>query len=107
MSEFRVIIIDEENEELIKNEMIDEELVEALSEMIDGEDIESCECEGCEEVCNRISEMLFQETGIEMDDHDSMLQALEGLRLVKKENGGKVKKVVKKGGNGNGGKKEK
>ena len=92
---YRQIIIDEDNGELLKNETFDEEY-------------EDESCEGCEEICGRVSEML-EEAGIETEDHDEMLEALEGMKLVKKDNGngnGK-KKIVKKNGNRNGGKKEK
>jgi len=119
MMECRVLVINEETEEVMKNERIDEEFAQSIVDMIDcGDDNESCECGGCEEVCNWVGGML-EEAGIDECDHEEMLEALEGMRLVKKEsgngNGGKkVVKVVKKekvvkgnGGkeNGNGGKK--
>ncbi len=82
---YRMIIIDEENDELLKNEVFDEEY-------------EDESCEGCEEVCDKVSEMLM-DAGIETDDHEEMIEALDGMRLVKKENGNGRKIVKKNGGN--------
>ena len=84
---YRQIIIDEENQELLKNELFDEEY-------------EDESCEECEEVCSRVSDML-EDVGIITNDHECMLEALENMKLVKKENG--RKKMLKV----NGGKKEK
>lgn len=98
VSECRIVVINEETEELIINELINEELADDIVEMVEEGEVETFE--ECANVCDKVSEML-SEAGIETEDHDEMIAGLDGLKLVKKEegNGGNGKKrVVKKNG---------
>lgn len=104
---YRVIVIDESDEDehvLMLNEEVEEDVADAVVEMVEEGEIETFE--DCSTVCNCITEML-KEAGVAAEDHDAMIEELEGMRLVKKvvegekeekRNGGngKKKKVVKK-----------
>ncbi len=83
MKECRIIIINEESGELLKNELIEEELADQIYGVVEDGFIENYE--GCETICSNISKML-EDAGIKADgDHEEMLDALEDLKLVKKK----------------------
>lgn len=104
MSEYRVILIDEENGDLLTNELIDGELVSRIAEIIEnGYEGEGSECE---RVCSQVSFML-EEAGVDTDNHDEMIEELEDMVLVKKskkpekkvepeKKGIKIKRKIKK-----------
>lgn len=91
MKECRVIIIiNEETGELLKNELIGEELADQISGIVEEGFIETYE--QCETVCSNVSKML-DDAGISTEDHDEMIEELEKLKLVKKDV--EDKKVIK------------
>jgi len=94
----RVLIINEETQELIENKLINEELADQISGIVEDGFIETYE--ECEIVCSTVAEML-DDAGIDTDGHDDMLKELEDLKLVKKDvnpesNKKKIKKIKPK-----------
>jgi len=81
--EYRIIIIDEENGELLTNELIDEELSEQITGIVEDGEIDNYE--ECETVCSEVLSML-EKIGIDTDgDHDLILKELKKMMFVKKE----------------------
>ena len=94
MKECRIIIINEETGDLLKNELIEEDLADQISGIVEDGFVDNYE--ECETICSTVTSML-DNIGIATEDHDEMISELEDLKLVKKENGnGKVKKKVLK-----------
>ncbi len=108
--EYRIIIIDEENGELLTNQVVDEEDGERLAAIVEnGFEDDDCSCSSdyseCERVCGQVVLML-EDAGIDTDNHDEMIEQLEYMKLVKKEvkpeyksvkkTKGKIEKVEKK-----------
>ena len=91
----RVLIINEETQELIENKLINEELADQISGIVEDGFIETYE--ECEIVCSTVAEML-DDAGIDTDGHDDMLKVLKDLKLVKKDvntESNKTKKPIK------------
>lgn len=83
MKEYRIIIVkDEESGELLKNELIDEELADQIAGIVEDGEVDNYE--ECEQVCSQVAKML-DDAGISTEDHDEMLDALGDLKLVRKE----------------------
>ncbi len=82
MKECRIIIIHEESGELLKNDLIDEELADQISGILEDGYIENYE--GCETICSNVSKML-EDAGIKAEGHEEMIDALEDLKLIRKE----------------------
>lgn len=82
MKECRIIIINEESGELLKNELIEEELADQISGIVEDGFIETYE--QCETICSNVTKML-DDAGIDTDNHDEMIDALGDLKLVRKE----------------------
>ncbi len=82
MKECRIIIINEESGELLKNELIEEELADQITGIVEDGFVDTYE--QCETICSNVSKML-EEAGIEADEHEEMIDALEDLKLVKKK----------------------
>lgn len=80
-NEYRIILIDEENGDLLTNQLIDEEVAERMAAIVE------CGFEGegseCERVCSQVASML-EDAGIDTDNHDEMIEELEDMVLVKK-----------------------
>jgi len=97
VEEVRVLIINEETQELLKNELIEEELADQIAVIIEDGFVENYE--DCEVVCSAVAKML-DFIGIETENHDDMIKELEDLKLVKKDvnpesNKNKEKKIKK------------
>lgn len=82
MKECRIIIISEETGDLLKNELIEEDLADQISGIVEDGFVDNYE--ECEEVCSTVAKML-DEIGISTEDHDEMIKELEDLKFVKKE----------------------
>ena len=82
MKECRIIIINEESNELLKNELIEDDLADQIAGIVEDGFIENYE--ECEQVCSQVTKML-DEVGISTEDHDEMIDALGDLKLVRKD----------------------
>lgn len=82
MKECRILIIDEENGELLKNELIDEELADQIAGIVEDGEVDNYE--GCEQVCSEVVSML-NEAGISTENHEEMIDALGELKLIRKK----------------------
>ena len=82
MKECRIIIINEETGDLLKNELIEEDLADQISGIVEDGFVENYE--ECELICSRVFKML-DNIGIVTEDHEEMIKELEDLKLVKKE----------------------
>jgi len=98
VEEVRVLIINEGTQELIENKLINEELADQISGIVEDGFIETYE--ECEIICSMVTELL-DEIGISTEDHDEMIKELKDLKLVKKDvnpesNKKKIKKIKPK-----------
>lgn len=83
MKECRILIINEESGELLKNELIEEELADQIAGIVEDGFVDNYE--QCETICSNVSKML-EDAGIKADvDHEEMLDALGDLKLIRKE----------------------
>ena len=82
MKKCRIIIIKEESDELLFKKLIDKELADQIVGIVKEGFIETYE--ECETICSNVSKML-DDIGISTEDHDEMIDALEDLKLVRKE----------------------
>jgi len=81
---YRIIIIDEDTEELVRNqEVVDSEEIDQIEKILDEGVIETHD--ECESVCDVVSEMLSEVGEDGTSDHDTMISTLEEYKLVKKE----------------------
>lgn len=83
---YRIIIIDEDTEELVRNqEVVDSEEIEQIEKILDEGVIETHD--ECEEVCDVVSTMIMEagRSDVNLNDHDEMISVLEDMILVNKE----------------------
>ncbi len=101
--EYRVIIIDEENRDLLTNQLIDEEIAERMAAIVEcGSEVEDGSegeiAKGCERVCSQVASML-EDADINTDNHDEMIEELKDMvlvKLAKVKKPEKIKKIVEK-----------
>ncbi len=81
---YRIVIIDEDDETLKRNEQVeDSEVINQIMEILDEGVIEKHD--ECETVCDAVNDMLI-EAGKDADgDHDTIMSYLEEMKLVEKE----------------------
>lgn len=93
-NECRVVVIDEENEDLLISKSVDEELADQIVGIVEDGEIDNYE--ECEQVCSQVVRML-EDIGINCDgDHDKIMKELKSTVLIKKEVVSKVRKIKRK-----------